>query len=73
MRVGPGVEVLARASVGPGAGRIVAARQGALLATAFHPEIGGDHRVHRVFVDLVRRSTSRPALPEGTPQDTKEQ
>jgi 5'-phosphate synthase pdxT subunit len=52
--VGPGVEVLARVEAGPAAGRIVAVRQGSLIATSFHPEITGDHRVHRLFVDLVR-------------------
>lgn len=35
------------------AGRIVAARQGPLLATAFHPEITGDPRVHGLFVSMV--------------------
>ena len=35
--------------------RIVAARQGDLLATSFHPEMTGDHRVHRLFVDIVRQ------------------
>jgi pyridoxal 5'-phosphate synthase pdxT subunit len=51
--VGPGVEVLARVSGGPADGRIVAVRQGNLLATAFHPELTGDPRVHRHFVELV--------------------
>ncbi|MGI8524179.1 MAG: pyridoxal 5'-phosphate synthase glutaminase subunit PdxT [Nocardioides sp.] len=51
--VGDGVEVLARVGEGPAAGRIVAVRQGLLLATSFHPEVGGDPRVHRLFVDLV--------------------
>jgi 5'-phosphate synthase pdxT subunit len=56
--VGPGVEVLGRvesdpAHVGP-AGRIVAVRQGSLLATSFHPELTGDHRIHEYFVDVVR-------------------
>jgi 5'-phosphate synthase pdxT subunit len=46
---GPDVTVLARAL-----GRIVAVRQGSLLATSFHPELTGDDRVHRYFVDLVR-------------------
>jgi 5'-phosphate synthase pdxT subunit len=46
--VGPDVEVLARA-----AGHPVAVRQGSLLATSFHPEVGGDARVHGVFVDMV--------------------
>ena len=44
-RVGPSVEVLARA-----AGHPVAVRQGRTLATAFHPEMTGDRRVHRLFV-----------------------
>ncbi len=47
-RVGPGVEVLARAD-----GHVVAVRQGRVLATAFHPEVTGDRRVHRLFVDIV--------------------
>ncbi len=37
-----------------GTGRIVAVRQGPALATAFHPELTGDPRVHRLFVDMVR-------------------
>jgi 5'-phosphate synthase pdxT subunit len=53
-RVGPGVEVLGTVTDGPAAGRIVAVRQGQLLATAFHPELTGDLRVHRLFVELVR-------------------
>jgi pyridoxal 5'-phosphate synthase pdxT subunit len=51
--VGESVEVLARVEHGPAAGRIVAVRQGSLMATSFHPEVGGDSRVHRLFVDLV--------------------
>jgi pyridoxal 5'-phosphate synthase pdxT subunit len=51
-----GVEVLARVSGGAATGRIVAVRQGSLLATSFHPELTGDHRVHGVFADLVRSS-----------------
>lgn len=56
--VGPEVEVLARVPDGPGAGaaagRIVAVRQGNVLATAFHPELTGDRRVHHLFCDMVR-------------------
>jgi len=48
------VEVLGRVEEGPAAGRIVAVRQGPLMATSFHPEVGGDGRVHGMFVDLVR-------------------
>ncbi|MGH3341586.1 MAG: pyridoxal 5'-phosphate synthase glutaminase subunit PdxT [Carbonactinosporaceae bacterium] len=51
---GTGVEVLARVGEGPAAGRIVAVRQGSVLATAFHPELTGDGRVHRLFVAMVR-------------------
>lgn len=57
-RVGEGVQVLATVPEGPGAGRVVAVRQGNVLATAFHPEVTGDLRVHRMFVDMVR--TARP-------------
>jgi pyridoxal 5'-phosphate synthase pdxT subunit len=52
--VGEAVEVLATVAEGPAAGRIVAVRQGNLLATSFHPEITGDIRVHRLFVEMVR-------------------
>ena len=34
--------------------RVIAVRQGNLLATSFHPEITGDLRIHRYFLDLVR-------------------
>jgi pyridoxal 5'-phosphate synthase pdxT subunit len=54
--VGPGVQVLGRVA-GNGsdaaAGRIVAVRQGRVMATSFHPEISGDQRIHRCFVGLV--------------------
>jgi pyridoxal 5'-phosphate synthase pdxT subunit len=53
-RVGDGVEVLGRVGSGTNAGRIVAVRQQHLLATAFHPELTGDLRVHRYFVEMVR-------------------
>jgi 5'-phosphate synthase pdxT subunit len=52
-RAGPDVEVLATASVG-GTARIVAVRRGPLMATAFHPEWGGDTRVHGLFVDQLK-------------------
>jgi 5'-phosphate synthase pdxT subunit len=47
-RVGPDVQILATA-----AGHPVAVRQGPVLATAFHPEITGDRRVHKLFVDSL--------------------
>ena len=52
--IGAGVEVLARVEEGEATGRIVAVRQGGLMATSFHPEVGSDRRVHAMFVDLVR-------------------
>ena len=52
--IGAGVEVLASIEAGPAAGRIVAVRQGQLLATSFHPELTGDIRVHKMFVGMVR-------------------
>lgn len=57
--VGPGVEVLARVghggAGGAAVGRIVAVRQGSILATSFHPEVGRDRRIHAGFVATVRR------------------
>lgn len=53
-RAGEGVEVLARVVGGPADGRIVAVRQGSLLATSFHPELTGDLRVHALFTAMVR-------------------
>jgi pyridoxal 5'-phosphate synthase pdxT subunit len=47
--VGPGVEVLARDADG----RPIAVRQGKVLATAFHPELTGDRRLHRLLLELV--------------------
>jgi 5'-phosphate synthase pdxT subunit len=56
--VGDGVEVLGRTPAegadGVGDGRIVAVRQGRIMATAFHPELTGDQRVHALFVEIVR-------------------
>ena len=48
-RAGEGVTVL-----GEDDGRIVAVRQGALLATAFHPELTQDTRIHELFVKMVK-------------------
>jgi 5'-phosphate synthase pdxT subunit len=48
-RAGPGAEVLARLPDGA----IVAARQGHLLATAFHPELTADGRLHALFVAMA--------------------
>ncbi|MCX6071922.1 MAG: pyridoxal 5'-phosphate synthase glutaminase subunit PdxT [Chloroflexi bacterium] len=50
---GKGVEVISKLSDGH-AGQIVAARQGNMLATAFHPELTNDDRFHRYFLSLVK-------------------
>ena len=49
--VGEDVEVLAEFG-----GRIVAARQGHLLASSFHPELTDDPRFHALFLDMVKAS-----------------
>jgi len=59
VEAGPDVEVLARLG-----DTIVAVRQGRLVATAFHPEISGDDRVHGLFVDLVA-AAARPGAAAG--------
>jgi 5'-phosphate synthase pdxT subunit len=51
--VGPEVEVLARAD-----DKIVAVRQGLLLATAFHPELTGDPRIHQLFVSMIKERSA---------------
>jgi pyridoxal 5'-phosphate synthase pdxT subunit len=64
--VGHGVQVLATvprltvagSETGAAAGRAVAVRQGRVLATAFHPELTGDLRVHALFCDLVKASAA---------------
>jgi len=52
-KVGAGVEVLASVENHP-----VAVRSSTVLATSFHPELTGDHRIHRYFIEEV----ARPAL-----------
>ncbi|MGH3195312.1 MAG: pyridoxal 5'-phosphate synthase glutaminase subunit PdxT [Streptosporangiaceae bacterium] len=53
-QTGPAVSVLGTEER---TGRIVAIRQGQLLATAFHPELTPDRRVHRLFVEIVKDNT----------------
>jgi 5'-phosphate synthase pdxT subunit len=55
--VGPRAEVLARDPDG----HPVAVRQGRVLATAFHPELTGDRRLHRLLVELVAEGATNPA------------
>jgi pyridoxal 5'-phosphate synthase pdxT subunit len=52
--VGEGVEVMAERDGYP-----VLVRQGRLLAATFHPELSGDRRVHRFFVEMVRDQSGR--------------
>jgi 5'-phosphate synthase pdxT subunit len=57
-RAGEGVEVLGSVPPGqPAEGRVVAVRQGPVMATSFHPELTGDARVHGLFVDMVKETT----------------
>jgi pyridoxal 5'-phosphate synthase pdxT subunit len=49
--LGPSASALARHD-----GRIVVVRQGSLLATAFHPELTGDPRIHQLFVSIVKEN-----------------
>ena len=53
--VGQGVKVLARLADG----RPVAVRENDMLATAFHPELTGDSRVHELFLNIVRGAKER--------------
>jgi 5'-phosphate synthase pdxT subunit len=59
-RAGDGVKILATCR-----GHAVAARQGALLVTAFHPELTDDRRLHGMFVDMVRARRGRAGVGEG--------
>lgn len=62
--VGKGVEVLARVASGPA----VAVRAGRLMATAFHPELTDDPRVHEYFVQMAcERGGAKPAEPARRP------
>ena len=54
-QAGPSVTVLAEDN-----GRFIAVRQGVLLATAFHPELTPDRRIHELFVNIVGKNHERP-------------
>jgi len=59
---GPGVEVLAAVD-----GHPVAAREGDIMVLAFHPELSGEDRLHRLFLDRVRsRACHGPATPRAS-------
>ena len=52
-QVGPKVQVLAEVKNSDGSTHPVAVRQGNLLATSFHPELTGDNRVHKFFIEQI--------------------
>ena len=55
--VGPSAQAIGTVDADSPAGRIVAVRQGSLLATSFHPELTGDGRIHRYFCEMVRQAS----------------
>jgi pyridoxal 5'-phosphate synthase pdxT subunit len=55
-QVGPAAQAIGHVTGGEHAGRVVAVRQGNLLATSFHPELTRDARIHALFVALVREA-----------------
>jgi pyridoxal 5'-phosphate synthase pdxT subunit len=59
-RTGPDVEVLGTLSDG----KIIAVRQNNLVATAFHPELTGDKRLHSWFLQIVQESANQPVTAE---------
>ncbi len=61
---GPGVDTLATHE-----GRIVAAREGDVLVTAFHPELTDDTRLHELFIHMIRRRQGAAAESFPTPAD----
>jgi pyridoxal 5'-phosphate synthase pdxT subunit len=52
-KIGPGVEILATEGDDP-----VAVRQGNIMAATFHPELSGDSRIHRAFLDLAKNGSN---------------
>lgn len=61
-RTGRGVDVLASLDDGT----VVAAREGRLLATSFHPELTDDRRVHGLFLKMVEEAAAASASTRGT-------
>jgi 5'-phosphate synthase pdxT subunit len=60
---GPEVDVLATCE-----GHIVAAREGGVLVTAFHPELTADPRMHELFITMIRRREGSASAPDGAAQ-----
>ncbi|HET9078525.1 MAG TPA: pyridoxal 5'-phosphate synthase glutaminase subunit PdxT [Acidimicrobiales bacterium] len=63
-RAGPGVEVLATVEGSDGRERPVLCRRGPILVSAFHPELSGDNRLHRMFLEGAARPEPVAAAPE---------
>jgi len=61
---GPCVDVLATCE-----GHVVAAREGDVLVTAFHPELTDDTRLHELFIQLIRRRLAAAGAPDGATAD----
>ena len=59
-RVGAGVEVLAQRDNHP-----VLVKQEHILAATFHPELSNDRRIHKLFLDMVRKGKGRVIGPSG--------
>jgi 5'-phosphate synthase pdxT subunit len=59
--IGPGVEVLAQLEDGTA----VAAREGTMIATSFHPELTDDNRFHAYFVEMIRMRKAECGMPNG--------
>ena len=59
-RVGAGVEVLAQRDNHP-----VLVKQEHILAATFHPELSNDRRIHKLFLDMVRKGKDRVIGPSG--------
>ena len=64
-RAGEGVEVLAEVEGRDGVGRPVVCRQGSVVAAAFHPELSGDDRLHRLFLGVVEDGPRDAPAPAG--------
>ena len=65
-RVGEGVEVLAEHQGVP-----VLLRRGRVSVASFHPELSGDARLHRSFIDTLTETTECPAIRNGQPSSTR--
>jgi 5'-phosphate synthase pdxT subunit len=59
--IGPRATAIGHVAGGPHEGKVVAVRQGNLMATSFHPELTGDSRVHALFADIVRAAAGADA------------